>query len=91
MNGGQREKPILRGRPVRTLLRRPARRGRRPIGLRDAPALGKPGAQALEQFGLEKNNKLLFGISFGVEDKSDPSNLCRTVRAAIADNTMFHC
>jgi len=53
-------------------------------------ALGFFSEIAREEFGLEKNNKLLFGISFGVEDKSDPSNSCRTARAALADNTVFH-
>lgn len=53
-------------------------------------ALGFFADLARQEFGLEKNNKLLFGISFGVEDKSDPSNRCRTARAALSDNTVFH-
>lgn len=53
-------------------------------------ALGFFSDLAREEFGLEKNNKLLFGISFGVEDKADPSNSCRTARAALSDNTFFH-
>lgn len=35
-------------------------------------------------------NKLLFGISFGYEDKSDPINNTRMGRAALADTTFFH-
>jgi len=53
-------------------------------------ALGFFADLAREEFGLQKNNKLLFGISFGVEDKADPSNKCRTARAALPDNTVFH-
>lgn len=53
-------------------------------------ALGFFSDLAREEFGLEKNNKLLFGISFGIEDAADPSNGCRTVRAALGDNTVFH-
>ena len=35
-------------------------------------------------------NKLLFGISFGYEDKNDPINNTRMGRAALADTTVFH-
>ncbi len=35
-------------------------------------------------------NKLLFGISFGYEDKNDPINNTRMGRAALADTTFFH-
>jgi nitroreductase len=35
-------------------------------------------------------NKLLFGISFGYEDKNDPINSTRMGRAALADTTFFH-
>jgi nitroreductase len=53
-------------------------------------ALGFFADLAREEFGLEKNNKLLFGISFGIEDRNDPSNSCRTVRAGLPENTVFH-
>jgi hypothetical protein len=35
-------------------------------------------------------NKLLFGISFGYEDKNDPINSTRMGRAGLADTTFFH-
>lgn len=35
-------------------------------------------------------NKLLFGISFGYEDKNDPINNTRMGRAALTDTTFFH-
>lgn len=53
-------------------------------------ALGFFSDLAREEFGLEKSNKLLFGISFGIEDKNDPSNSCRTARASLSENTVFH-
>jgi len=53
-------------------------------------ALGFFADLARDEFGLEKNNKLLFGISFGLEDMADPSGGCRTARAALSDNTVFH-
>jgi nitroreductase len=53
-------------------------------------ALGFFSDLAREEFGLEKNNKLLFGISFGIEDTADALSSCRTARATLADNTVFH-
>ncbi len=43
-----------------------------------------------ETLGVEKNNKLLFGISFGVPDPDAPVNSCTTNRAALADCVHFH-
>lgn len=43
-----------------------------------------------EQLGVDANNKLLFGISFGYPDPDAPANTCRTDRAALADCVYFH-
>jgi nitroreductase len=53
-------------------------------------ALGFFSDIAREAFGLEPNNKLLFGVSFGTEDKVDAANTCRTARAGLLENTVFH-
>lgn len=42
-----------------------------------------------EAFGIEDNMKLLFGISFGFEDKSLPENKIVPERVALAINTHF--
>ena len=42
-----------------------------------------------ETFGLEAEIKILFGISFGYEDKSHPANDARTVRAPLEENVFF--
>jgi len=43
-----------------------------------------------EVLGVEGDNKLLFGISFGFEDTDDPANRCHTERAALSHSTHFH-
>ena len=43
-----------------------------------------------EAFGIESNMKLLFGISFGLEDKSLPENQIMPDRAVLSENTHFH-
>lgn len=43
-----------------------------------------------EAFGIEPNMKLLFGISFGLEDMSLPENQIVPDRAALTENTHFH-
>ncbi|MFT6163786.1 MAG: nitroreductase [Zhongshania aliphaticivorans] len=43
-----------------------------------------------EELGIDPSNKLLFGLSFGYEDTSDPVNSCRTERAALADCVRFY-
>jgi nitroreductase len=40
--------------------------------------------------GIDGSNKLLFGISFGYEDKESAANQCRTSRASVTENTFFH-
>ena len=40
--------------------------------------------------GVEPNNKLLFGISFGYPDAQAPVNQCATDRASLADCVVFH-
>ncbi len=46
--------------------------------------------QVRDELDVDNSNKLLFGISFGFEDESHPSNQCRTERAALGDITHFH-
>lgn len=43
-----------------------------------------------EQLGIEANNKLVFGISFGYPDTDDPANSCQTDRALGGDAVTFH-
>lgn len=43
-----------------------------------------------EQLGIEANNKLIFGISFGYPDPDDPSNACVTDRAELSQAVTFH-
>ena len=43
-----------------------------------------------EAFAIEANMKLLFGISFGLEDQSLPENQIVPDRAALSDNTHFY-
>ncbi|MBA6411953.1 nitroreductase [Parahaliea sp. F7430] len=43
-----------------------------------------------QQLGVEANNKLLFGISFGYPDPDAAANRCRTDRAALEDFVTFH-
>ncbi|MGJ8686593.1 MAG: nitroreductase [Spongiibacteraceae bacterium] len=43
-----------------------------------------------ESLGVAENNKLLFGLSFGYEDSSEPINHCITDRAALSDVVSFH-
>lgn len=41
-------------------------------------------------FNIASEWKLLFGISFGYEDTTAAANHCRTERAALGENTVFH-
>ena len=43
-----------------------------------------------EVLGVEANNKLLFGISFGYPEQGAPANSCVTDRAVLADTVTFH-
>jgi len=40
--------------------------------------------------GVDDGFKLLFGISFGYIDETAAANQCRTLRAAVNENTFFH-
>jgi nitroreductase len=42
-----------------------------------------------EAFDIQDGTKILFGISFGYEDKSVPANRTRTTRDPIASNVVF--
>jgi nitroreductase len=42
------------------------------------------------QLGIEANNKLIFGLSFGYPDPNAPVNACMTDRGAVADTVTFH-
>jgi nitroreductase len=61
-------------------------------GLASCPqtALGFHAEIVRKVLGIEPQQKLLFGISFGYADDSAPANTCRTERAALADNVIFH-
>lgn len=39
---------------------------------------------------IDSSQKLLFGISFGYTDRNAPVNQCRTVRAEVSENVVFH-
>ncbi len=43
-----------------------------------------------ESLGVDRSNKLVFGISFGYPDPEAPANTCQTDRAAVADAVVFH-
>jgi len=60
-------------------------------GLASCPqtALSFDAVTVRETLGIEDNNKLLFGISFGYEDKAHPANKCRVGRAPLSQNIQF--
>lgn len=39
---------------------------------------------------IDASQKLLFGITFGYTDRDAPVNQCRTVRATVNENVVFH-
>jgi|TARA_R110002072_G_scaffold297433_2_gene470261 nitroreductase len=43
-----------------------------------------------EHLGVDANDKLVFGMSFGYPDLKAPANACVTDRAAVADAVAFH-
>ncbi|MAY36186.1 MAG: nitroreductase [Spongiibacteraceae bacterium] len=45
--------------------------------------------QIREELAIADSNKLLFGISFGYEDRAHPANSCRTDRAALDSAVQF--
>lgn len=61
-------------------------------GLASCPqtSLGFHADAVRECLGISADNKLLFGISFGFEDSSDPINEARIGRAPLAETTVFH-
>lgn len=62
------------------------------FGLGSCPqtSLGFHADLVREVLDVDPVNKLLFGISFGYEDKNDPINNTRMGRAALDDVTFFH-
>jgi nitroreductase len=53
-------------------------------------ALSFMAGQVREELEIDAGNRLLFGISFGFEDHSHPSNNCHTERGSLSDITHFH-
>ena len=43
-----------------------------------------------ELLGIEAENRLLFGLSFGYPDMDAPANACQTERASLDDTVVFH-
>lgn len=62
------------------------------FGLGSCPqtSLGFHADLVREVLDIDPANKLLFGISFGYEDKNDPINTTRMGRAELSDTTVFH-
>ncbi len=52
--------------------------------------LGFHASVVREQLGLDDSMKLLFGISFGYADDSQPQNQIRAPRVSLAEQTYFH-
>lgn len=60
------------------------------IGSCPQTSLGFHADLVRKTLGIEDNFKLLFGISFGYTDENAEVNRCRTERAVLAENTVFH-
>lgn len=60
-------------------------------GLASCPqtALSFDASTVRETLGVDSSNKLLFGISFGYEDRDHPANTCRIGRADLSHNIHF--
>ena len=43
-----------------------------------------------DALGVDDNQRLLFGISFGYEDPNASANACRVDRAALEQSVVFH-
>ena len=43
-----------------------------------------------DALGVDANQRLLFGISFGYEDPNASANACRVDRAALEQSVVFH-
>ncbi|HEX7784054.1 MAG TPA: nitroreductase [Sphingobium sp.] len=61
-------------------------------GLGSCPqaALSQYAAIVHRELGVPENLRLIFGIAFGYEDTDHPANATRTVRAPLAETTIFH-
>ena len=61
-------------------------------GLASCPqtALGFHAQAIKEALGIDDNNKLLFGLSFGYEDQNAAINSARVGRAELQETTFFH-
>lgn len=61
-------------------------------GLASCPqtSLGFHASEVKKILGVDDKYKLLFGISFGYEDRADPINNTRVGRADLAETTIFH-
>jgi nitroreductase len=61
-------------------------------GLASCPqtSLGFHADLVRKTLGIDASQKLLFGISFGYEDRSAVVNQCRTARVTVGENTFFH-
>jgi len=60
------------------------------IGSCPQTSLGFHADLVRKTLGVDDSFKLLFGISFGYADQNVPANQCRTMRAALEENTVFH-
>lgn len=61
-------------------------------GLGSCPqtALGFLADAVRDSLGVEPENKLLFGLSFGYPDPNAPANRCATDRASVEETVVFH-
>jgi len=60
------------------------------LGCVPQTALGFHAELVRKTLNIDASQKLLFGISFGYTDRDAPVNQCRTVRAGVKDNVVFH-
>lgn len=60
------------------------------VGSCPQTSLGFHADAVREVLEVDTSYKLLFGISFGYEDKNDPINNTRMGRAALGESTVFH-
>jgi len=60
------------------------------LGCVPQTALGFHADLVRKTLNIDTSQKLLFGISFGYTDTAAPVNQCRTPRAKVSENTVFH-
>jgi nitroreductase len=60
------------------------------IGCVPMTALGFHADLIRKTLHIDASQKLLFGITFGYTDRNAPVNQCRTNRATVSDNVVFH-